>query len=579
MSSLSPKSLGAALMLGLGVLAFAGDADAQAPKRVALVIGNGAYKEGGTLKNPVNDARAMAATLKQLGFHVVARENATKQQMERAVGEFGDLLNAGSVALFYFAGHGMQVNGRNFLVPVDATITSESRARLEALDVDLVLDQMAASNSDMNLLVLDACRNNPFERRFRSRAGGLAQINAPKGTLIAYATAPGTVAADGDGANGIYTAKLLDAIKTTGLPIEDVFKRVRVDVSRETNDAQTPWEASSLTGSFYFIEAPKVVAPPAGPSEAEKEMVFWDSVKANDDPGVLNAYLERYPNGIFARLARAKIKSAAEKQRIAALPPAVPPPPSAAAKEEAVWDLIKASSDPAIFEMFLEKYPNGVNAEAARFKISTLSKVKAKPQAAAPPAPAPASAPAPAAPAPAPAQPAKPVAKPGESEDELWARTFNLNDPEAFRSFLAQYPSGTYSGDAAVRLDYLLSRTQVAAAPAAAALSGGVDGIWHGTFSCGMSARAGLGAFSTMSRVFAVKQGKLTGKFEDPGFSEELFGTVELGGKVNISGSGANTRTGYGYSMSFQGKEENGVFIAKGRVFDRDCTLYYRKVQ
>lgn len=574
MSSLSPKSLGAALMLGLGVLAFAGDAEAQAPKRVALVIGNSAYKEGGALKNPVNDARAMAGALKQLGFHVIARENATKQQMERAVGEFGDQLNVGSVALFYFAGHGMQVNGRNFLVPVDATITSESRARLEALDVDLVLDQMAASNSDVNLLVLDACRNNPFERRFRSRAGGLAQINAPKGTLIAYATAPGMVAADGDGVNGIYTAKLLDAIKTAGLPIEDVFKRVRVDVSRETNDAQTPWEASSLTGSFYFIEAPKVAAPPAGPSEAEKEMVFWDSVKASDDPGVLNAYLDRYPNGIFAGLARAKIKAAAEKQRIAALPPPAPPPPTTAAKEEAVWDLIKTSSDPAIFEMFLEKYPNGVNAEAARFKIATLSRVKTKPQAAQP-----AAAPVPAAPAPAPAQPAKLVAKPGESENELWARVGGSNDPEALREYLAQYPNGTYSGDAAMRLDSLQPKTQVAAIPAAAAMPAGVDGIWHGSYSCGLSARAGRGAFSTMNRVFAVKQGKLTGKFEEPGFSEELFGTIEPGGKVNISGSGVNIQTGYGYSMSFMGKEENGAFIAKGRQFDRECTLVYRKVQ
>ena len=570
MSIAAPRCLMAAALLA-AALAFAGQAQAQAPKRVALVIGNSAYKEGGSLKNPVNDARAMAATLKQLGFHVVARENATKQQMERAVGEFGDLLNAGSVALFYFAGHGMQVNGRNFLVPVDATITSESRARLEALDVDLVLDQMAASNSDVNLLVLDACRNNPFERRFRSRAGGLAQINAPKGTLIAYATAPGTVAADGDGANGIYTAKLLGAIKTAGLPIEDVFKRVRVDVSRETNDAQTPWEASSLTGSFYFIEAPKVAAPPAGPSEAEKEMVFWDSVKASDDPGVLNAYLDRYPKGVFAGLARAKIKAAAEKQRVAALPPAVPPPPSAAAKEEAVWDLIKTSSDPAIFEMFLEKYPSGVNAEAARFKIATLTKVQAKPQAA---APAPASAPAPAAPA-----PAKPVAKPGESEDALWERIRGSDDPEALRGYLAQYPSGTYSGIAVLRLDYLLPKTQVAAAPAAAAMAGGVDGIWHGTYTCGMSARAGGAAFSSTTKVFAVKQGQLTGKFEGQGVSEEFFGTVAPGGKVNINGSGTNMRFGSGYSMSFQGKEDGGVFTAKGRQYDRDCTLYYRKVQ
>jgi hypothetical protein len=285
---------------------------------------------------------------------------------------------------------------------------------------------------------------------------------------------------------------------------------------------------------------------------------------------VLAAYLDRYPTGVFAGLARAKIKAAAEKQRIAALPPAVPPPPTTAAKEEAVWDLIKTSSDPAIFEMFLEKYPNGVNAEAARFKIATLSRVKTKTQAAAP---------VPAAPAPAPAQPAKSVAKPGESEDALWERIRGSDDPEALRGYLAQYPDGTYSGIAVLRLDYLQPKTQIAAAPAAAALSGGVDGIWHGTYTCGMSARAGAAAFNSTSRVFAVKQGKLTGKFEGNGFVEEVFGTVEPGGKVNISGTGTSTRTGGGYSMSFQGKEDGGVFTAKGRQYDRDCTLYYRKVQ
>jgi len=242
-----------------GATWFAAPAAAQtAPKRIALVIGNGAYKQG-ALKNPVNDARAMVATLRQLGFQVIQRENATKQQMEQAVGEFGRALGKGSVALFYYAGHGMQVNGRNFLIPTDAVVASEQAVRLETLDVDLVLDQVAAAGSDVNLVVLDACRNNPFERRFRSAAGGLAQINAPKGTLIAYATAPGSVAADGTGANGLYTAKLVEAIKTPGLPIEEVFKRVRVEVSRESNDAQTPWEASSLVGNFYFLGPTTVI--------------------------------------------------------------------------------------------------------------------------------------------------------------------------------------------------------------------------------------------------------------------------------------------------------------------------------
>ena len=257
-----PGFLAAALLAALAI--DPGVAEAQAEKRVALVIGNSAYKEGGALKNPVNDARIMAAALRELGFQVVARENATKQQMERAVGEFGDALAAGAVGLFYYAGHGLQVNGRNYLVPVDANIGAESRVRLETLDADLVIEQMASVGSSVNLVLLDACRNNPFERRFRSGGAGLAQINAPKGTLIAYSTAPGTVAADGDGANSIYTAKLVQAIKTPGLAIEEVFKRVRIEVSRDSNDLQTPWEASSLVGNFYFLGPTTVIVnPPA----------------------------------------------------------------------------------------------------------------------------------------------------------------------------------------------------------------------------------------------------------------------------------------------------------------------------
>src|SRR5215468_1101351 len=211
------------------VLAEGGD-------RVALVIGNGAYKLG-ALQNPVNDARAMAAVLKQLGFRVILRENATKQQMEQAVSEFGHALTPGSVALFYYAGHGLQLNCHNFLVPVDAEIATEPDVRLQTLDSDAVVDQLVASGSDVNLMILDACRNNPFEQRFRSQGGGLAQIDAPKGTLIAYATAPGHVASDGAGGNGLYTSKLIEAIKTPGIPIEEMFKRVRIAVSQATSDA------------------------------------------------------------------------------------------------------------------------------------------------------------------------------------------------------------------------------------------------------------------------------------------------------------------------------------------------------
>jgi hypothetical protein len=221
-------------------------------KRVALVIGNGAYKDA-PLRNPVNDARAMAQALNGVGFEVILRENTTQRDMLRAVGEFGRKLSSNSVGLFYYAGHGIQVRGRNFLIPIDATIQSEAEASLEALDVERVLEQMQQAGNRMNMVILDACRNNPFERRFRSVSGGLAPIDAPKGTLLAYATAPGKVAADGDGANGLYTQELLQAIRQPGLKVEDVFKRVRGAVAQRTSDQQMPWEASSLTGDFFFV--------------------------------------------------------------------------------------------------------------------------------------------------------------------------------------------------------------------------------------------------------------------------------------------------------------------------------------
>ncbi len=271
---------------------------AWANKKVALVVGNSAYAEA-PLRNPVNDARAMARQLRTKGFEVILRENVTKAQFNDAVADFGEKLSAGDTALFFYAGHGLQVQGRNYLVPVDARITSEQRVRLEALDVEAVLDQTAAARAAVSMLILDACRNNPFERRFRSTGGGLAQINAPEGTLIAYATAPGRVAADGEGSYGLYTQELLKALAEPGLKVEEVFKQVRINVARASGGAQIPWEASSLTGDFFFVPPP--------PSTAATEAVFWDTVKAATDPAELRAYLDLYPDGTFVPIARARV--------------------------------------------------------------------------------------------------------------------------------------------------------------------------------------------------------------------------------------------------------------------------------
>ncbi|MEW6164309.1 MAG: caspase family protein [Pseudomonadota bacterium] len=279
-------------------LAPAGD------KRLALVIGNAAYRDA-PLKNPVNDARALSAKLRGLGFEVMSGENLGQREMTRLIARFGERLGGRDVGMFFFAGHGIQVKGKNYLIPVDAQIGSENSVRAEAVDVDAVLDQLSAS--PLNLVILDACRNNPFERRFRGTGGGLAQMEAPKGTLIAYATAPGKVAMDGEGSNSTYTTALLQLLDEPGLPVEAVFKRVRGEVARMTADAQIPWEASSLTGDFYFARPAAAPEPAAGSADDEADLLFWQSVKDSTHPEDFEAYLRQFPGGRFAEIAKNRL--------------------------------------------------------------------------------------------------------------------------------------------------------------------------------------------------------------------------------------------------------------------------------
>jgi len=239
-----------------------------AEQKIALVIGNSAYPTS-RLRNPVNDAKAMADKLKALGFDVILKTDASQREMTRSFSQFGQKLTLGSVGLFYYAGHGMQVQGKNFLIPVDAEIENEASVRTEAVDVDQLLHQLGPAR--LSMVILDACRNNPFERRFRGASGGLAQIDAPTGTLLAYATAPGKVASDGTGSNGLYTEALLKALNMPGLKVEDIFKQVRINVVKASEGTQTPWESSSLTGEFYFTPDNKPALADEKLKQTEKE--------------------------------------------------------------------------------------------------------------------------------------------------------------------------------------------------------------------------------------------------------------------------------------------------------------------
>ncbi len=257
--------LGLAIVLGAMMLALplaaqekkpappkSGAATAPVEQRIALVIGNGQYKDS-PLANPVNDARAIAKALTSSGFKVVEKENLSQRDFQTALRNFGDALKHGGVGLFYYAGHGMQVKGRNFLIPVDAHIEREDEVAYNSIDANQVLDKMESANNRLNIVILDACRNNPFARSFRSGSVGLAQMDAPVGTLIAFATAPGSVASDGPDQNGLYTKYLLQSMVQPGIKIEDVFKRVRVDVRRDSQGKQIPWESTSLEGDFVFV--------------------------------------------------------------------------------------------------------------------------------------------------------------------------------------------------------------------------------------------------------------------------------------------------------------------------------------
>jgi hypothetical protein len=235
-----------------------------AETRIALVIGNSDYPAG-PLPNPANDAKLMSDTLHSLGFEVLLRRNADQTTMKRAIQEFGAQLEKGgpgAVGLFYYAGHGVQLNGLNYLIPTTAQIEREGDVEIEAVSADWVLEQMRYARNRLNIVILDACRNNPFVRSMRSANHGLAVMDAPAGILIAYSTAPGTVAADGSGRNSPYTEALSRAMTDLHEPVEQVFKHVRVGVLSATANKQVPWESSSLTGDFYFNGAQPQVSQP-----------------------------------------------------------------------------------------------------------------------------------------------------------------------------------------------------------------------------------------------------------------------------------------------------------------------------
>jgi hypothetical protein len=283
---------------------------AQAPGdlRVALVIGNDAYTSATPLKNAANDAKSMSETLRELGFFVIEIRDGTRAQMAEGIAKVRDKLKGKhGIGMLYYSGHGMQMEARNYMIPVDAKLRSMAEVPSQNVDVDQVILAFKAAGNRMNILVLDACRNNPFDDV--AAVKGLAPIDAPTGTILAYATAPGNVASDGDtqSKNGLYTGFLLKELKTPQVKIEDIFKRVRLNVRQASRGRQIPWESTSLEDDFYFNSGLK---PAQKESETDLENAFaiekayWDKIKNSVDANDFFTFLQKHPNGSMSETAQ-----------------------------------------------------------------------------------------------------------------------------------------------------------------------------------------------------------------------------------------------------------------------------------
>ncbi len=355
----------AAVILALAFV-WASPSGAQAElRRVALVIGNSSYMNAPDLVNPRNDALAIAATLRELGFVVQEGIDLDTAEMYRTVRAFGALAETADVALAYYAGHGIQVDGVNYLLPVDVVLERERDLNYEGMSADLLVSEVSQTRQ-LGVVILDACRNNPFTEQLQQSMGptrsaavgrGLARIDAaPSDTLIAFATRAGAVAEDGEGANSPYATALLAHMREPGLEIGQYFRRVRDTVLQVTNGRQEPFVYGSLSADEYYLNPPPAVlqqaaitpptaptaAPPASPGapdgSVELEVLFWESIKGSSDPADFEAYIQQFPAGVFAGLARNRIATLAAAPDQAPsgptsrtqAPPSLPDPPGGA---------------------------------------------------------------------------------------------------------------------------------------------------------------------------------------------------------------------------------------------------------
>lgn len=340
----------------------------QAEERLALVIGNSGYGTVSPLDNPAHDARLVGGALQAQGFAVTTLIDANQIEMKRGIAQFGrDLRQAGNDAtgLFYYAGHGVQSFGTNYLLPVDVALDDAADLDLVAVEAQSVLRQMFSARNKTNIVILDACRNNPFSDIPEFNDNGLAEMQAPTGTFLAYATAPGGVALDGVEGNSPFTKAVAAQMSTPGLPIEQMFKQVRVEVLKKSNGQQTPWDASSLTSDFMFAQATVLSS-----AELEAKQV-WTSVRESRDPVQIMLFLRGYGDSAQAGEARALLAEVMEQE----LEGDAPPKPVAQGPsdgERKMFEAAQVSADIAGYQAYLEIYPKGVFAEFATQELAAL---------------------------------------------------------------------------------------------------------------------------------------------------------------------------------------------------------------
>jgi tetratricopeptide (TPR) repeat protein len=342
-------------------------APVESGRRVALVIGNNSYPAS-PLKNAVNDAQAMARELKTAGFEVIELVDANREQMDTAVNAFVGRLPRGGVALFYYSGHGTQINERNYLAPVDLKPVNAVQVRTRSLDAGEVLEEMQGAGTDLQIMILDACRDNPFTGARSAGQRGLTPMKSGRGAFVAYATAPGMTADDrAENQNGLYTAELLRALRKPGLPLEAVFKETAGAVQKASDGHQVPWVASSVDGTFYFH-------PPAEPAEPVQEtktgsdvalraeVEYWASIRDSNRRELFEAYLRRYPNGQYVEIARVRLEALAPSVPAPAAPAPVKvvaaPPPVAPAK--AAFERGDRQLANGLYKMAVESYSEAI---------------------------------------------------------------------------------------------------------------------------------------------------------------------------------------------------------------------------